>query len=165
MFIDISKCCECNQKCCSVFACNLFLSCIHRARHPPLSFLTPTPKSILLHRATGPLAGIWRETGDTEDVEFKKECARVYVSVSDSLELAVNLTLFEVVTCSVCEWVCLCVCVCVLVWVFVRAHVCACKYVCVCVHEFLCVCLCVILCKCARSSVSAFLCVSDWLSG
>ena len=42
--------------------------------------------------------GRWHEygeEGDTEDVEFKKECARVYVSVSDSLELAVNLTLLK----------------------------------------------------------------------
>ena len=33
VFIAVSKCCECNQKWCSVLACNLFLSCIHRARN------------------------------------------------------------------------------------------------------------------------------------
>ena len=77
-----------------MFACNLSLSCIDRARHPPLSFLTPTPNQSY---CTG-RRGRWHEygeEGDTEDVEFKKECARVYVSVSDSLELAVNLTLLK----------------------------------------------------------------------
>ena len=92
--------------------------------------------------------------GETEDIEFNTKCADVYVSVSDFLKLAVNLTLFEVTKRSVCVCVCVCACVCACTHVRACLHACVCVCMCMslCVHLW-----CVFLCKCACWRVSAFL--------
>jgi len=64
----------------------------YRVRYLPLFLPAPDLKFRPTAGAVGMSQG---EMGETEDIGFKTRDARVCMSVSDSRELAVNLTPFE----------------------------------------------------------------------